>query len=94
MSRSLDGSGTLTCPDAATTDQGAYSCEAINTQGVVFAVPDTNVVVTNGGICQPPEFNNAALTNADCLRCFCFGVTAECASSSLFVSEARRFSIT
>ena len=41
---SIDGYGTLTCPDAQPTDQGAYSCESINIKGSVFAVPDTIVV--------------------------------------------------
>ena len=72
-------------------DQGAYSCEAINIKGSVFAIPDTVVVVSGSkGICQPPDFNSAALTNADCQRCFCFGVTSDCFSSGLSVSEVSR----
>jgi len=31
--------------DARLTDAGAYSCEAINSEGRVFAVPDTLVDV-------------------------------------------------
>ncbi|XP_043237332.1 basement membrane-specific heparan sulfate proteoglycan core protein-like isoform X3 [Amphibalanus amphitrite] len=85
---SEDGQGTLTCPDAQVSDQGAYSCEAINIKGSVFAIPDTVVVVSGaGGICQPPDFNSAALTNADCQRCFCFGATTDCFSSGLALSE-------
>ena len=75
-------------------DQGAYSCEAINIKGSVFAIPDTVVVVSGtGGICQPPDFNSAALTNADCQRCFCFGATTDCFSSGLSVSEVGRASV-
>ena len=29
--------GQLTCPNAVEQDQGAYSCEAINSQGTCFA---------------------------------------------------------
>ncbi|XP_037075728.1 basement membrane-specific heparan sulfate proteoglycan core protein-like isoform X4 [Pollicipes pollicipes] len=85
---SSGGLGTLTCPNAQVSDQGAYSCEAINIKGSVFAVPDTIVMVSgSGGICQPPDFNSAALTNADCQRCFCFGATTDCFSAGLSISE-------
>lgn len=29
--------GELVCPDITESDQGAYSCEAINSQGICFA---------------------------------------------------------
>jgi len=35
----------FTVTNAHITDQGAYSCEAINSQGRVFAVPDTIVTI-------------------------------------------------
>ena len=39
------GHGRLTVERAEYGDQGAYSCEAINSQGRVFATPDTIVTV-------------------------------------------------
>ena len=35
------------------------------------------------GICQSPMFNAEASTIRDCLRCFCFGITDQCVSSTL-----------
>ena len=37
----------MTVTDARAYDAGAYSCEAINTEGRVFAVPDTIVEVVD-----------------------------------------------
>ena len=88
-STSENGYGVLVCPDAQPTDQGAYSCEAINGQGSVFATPDAIVVVK--GIpakqCQPPFFNSLALSQEDCLNCFCFGVTNDCYSSDMSIMQ-------
>ncbi|KAK3867232.1 hypothetical protein Pcinc_027289 [Petrolisthes cinctipes] len=86
---SEDGRGTLFCPSAQPTDQGAYSCEAINTHGSVFAQPDAIVQVRGSGpsICVPPQFNSAAYSLRDCLTCFCFGATDQCYSSDRFVTQ-------
>lgn len=35
-----NGFGTLTIRDVKESDQGAYTCEAINAKGLVFGVPD------------------------------------------------------
>ena len=43
------GFGKLTVTDARREDAGAYSCEAINNGGRIFAVPDTMVYVVIGG---------------------------------------------
>ncbi len=40
-------SGTLTIRNVNLADAGAYSCEALNNQGFVFAVPDA-IVDVNG----------------------------------------------
>lgn len=37
---SENGRGTLTIRDVKEGDQGAYTCEAINAKGLVFAIPD------------------------------------------------------
>ncbi len=40
-----NGVGTLTINDVRESDAGAYSCEALNSQGRVFAVPDAIIYV-------------------------------------------------
>lgn len=37
---SENGHGTLIIRDVKESDQGAYSCEAINAKGMVFGIPD------------------------------------------------------
>lgn len=34
------GRGTLTIRDVKEADQGAYTCEAMNSRGMVFGIPD------------------------------------------------------
>ncbi|KAG7156955.1 Basement membrane-specific heparan sulfate proteoglycan core protein-like 4, partial [Homarus americanus] len=83
-----NGEGTLVCPRAQATDQGAYSCEALNSMGSVFAQPDCIVQVKGGSpVCQPPQFNAAAVTSQDCLTCFCFGATDQCHSADRFITQ-------
>lgn len=46
------------------------------------------------GVCRPPLFNEKASVTSDCLKCYCFGVTETCYSSSLFViNVSRKYSI-
>jgi len=40
--------GTLTVRNVNANDAGAYSCEALNNQGFIFAIPDAIVNVING----------------------------------------------
>ncbi|XP_021372607.1 basement membrane-specific heparan sulfate proteoglycan core protein-like isoform X2 [Mizuhopecten yessoensis] len=87
---SADGRGNLTITDARITDSGAYTCEAINTKGTIFAIPDAIVIVRRSpqpGVCRPPDFNVEASNSGQCLRCFCFGQTTDCYSSDLHVSQ-------
>ncbi|XP_076180736.1 terribly reduced optic lobes isoform X6 [Ptiloglossa arizonensis] len=88
---SVNGTGTLTCPDIQYADQGAYSCEAldrISTNGFVFATPDAIVIVTeDGNVCPKGKFNAEAKTVDDCISCFCFGVATECRSANLFTYQ-------
>ncbi|XP_050533162.1 basement membrane-specific heparan sulfate proteoglycan core protein-like isoform X14 [Daktulosphaira vitifoliae] len=84
---SVDGYGTLKCPDIQEADQGAYSCEGINIHGSEIAVPDTILVVKPIGkptSCSTGTFNDIALSKQDCVNCFCFGITSNCRSSKLF----------
>lgn len=39
------GRGNLTITDARVEDSGAYTCEAINTRGSIFATPDAIIIV-------------------------------------------------
>ncbi|XP_077509167.1 basement membrane-specific heparan sulfate proteoglycan core protein-like isoform X46 [Amblyomma americanum] len=77
------GFGVVTIRDVRQSDQGAWSCEAINSKQSVLATPDAILVVKNKGVCHPPLFNDKAQSGSECLRCFCFGVSQTCHSSSL-----------
>jgi hypothetical protein len=69
-------------------DQGAYSCEAINNRGSVFAVPDSILVVKKQpSVCRRGYFNSEARSPAECISCFCFGVTTDCQSADLFTYQ-------
>ncbi|XP_052547647.1 basement membrane-specific heparan sulfate proteoglycan core protein isoform X10 [Tympanuchus pallidicinctus] len=71
------GQGTLTIRDVKEADQGAYTCEAINTRGMVFGIPDSVLTVTpRPGPC--PEGHFQVTGTSRCLPCFCFGVTSSC----------------
>ncbi|CAK1554719.1 unnamed protein product [Leptosia nina] len=84
-STSENGIGTLTCPDMQTEDSGAYSCEAINNGGTVFAVPDSIVYVNRSeALCPAGYFNSEARSQSECIRCFCFGESTTCKSADLF----------
>ncbi|KAJ9587512.1 hypothetical protein L9F63_028234, partial [Diploptera punctata] len=84
---SINGVGTLTCPNIQESDQGAYSCEAINNRGSVFAVPDSILVVKKApSVCAAGYFNSEARSPAECISCFCFGVTTECSSGIALVA--------
>ncbi|XP_072773404.1 basement membrane-specific heparan sulfate proteoglycan core protein isoform X5 [Taeniopygia guttata] len=74
------GQGTLTIRDVKEADQGAYTCEAINTLGMVFGIPDSILTVTRPGPC--PEGHFQVTGTSRCLPCFCFGVTTSCRATS------------
>ncbi|KAL5013503.1 hypothetical protein ScPMuIL_007773 [Solemya velum] len=69
-------------------DSGAYTCEAINNKGSIFAIPDAIVIVRRqSGVCQPPLYNVAAGHRTECVPCFCFDHTSQCYSSGLHVTR-------
>ncbi|XP_058279281.1 basement membrane-specific heparan sulfate proteoglycan core protein isoform X3 [Hirundo rustica] len=74
------GQGTLTIRDVKEADQGAYTCEAINTLGMVFGIPDSILTVTRPGPC--PEGHFQVTGTSRCLSCFCFGVTTSCRATT------------
>lgn len=88
-----NGNGTLTCPDIQIEDQGAYSCEAINIRGSVFAVPDTILTVIDNkpNVCPRGYFNEEARDPRECISCFCFGHTSDCRSADLFIYQVGTF---
>ncbi|XP_050492346.1 basement membrane-specific heparan sulfate proteoglycan core protein-like isoform X4 [Bombus huntii] len=83
---SINGTGTLSCPDMQPENQGSYSCEALNSAGFVIAIPDAIVIVNKTGpeICPKGTFNSEARTADECISCFCFGVATQCRSANLF----------
>ncbi|CAL7942482.1 unnamed protein product [Xylocopa violacea] len=86
---SSNGTGTLTCPDMQREDQGAYSCEGLNSAGFVFAIPDAIVTVNEPSqdVCPKGMFNSEAKSVDECISCFCFGVATECRSANLFTYQ-------
>uniref|UniRef100_A0AAV2LZ82 Basement membrane-specific heparan sulfate proteoglycan core protein n=1 Tax=Knipowitschia caucasica TaxID=637954 RepID=A0AAV2LZ82_KNICA len=80
---SEDGRGTLTIRDVKETDQGAYTCEAINAKGLVFGIPDGVLTLTtssNLGNCPDGQFS----VDGRCLSCFCAGVSKNCKSTGRY----------
>ncbi|XP_065520473.1 basement membrane-specific heparan sulfate proteoglycan core protein isoform X3 [Lathamus discolor] len=64
------GQGTLTIRDVKESDQGAYTCEAINTLGMVFGIPDSILTVTRPGEHPSPlspPLRHAAVTITHCV---------------------------
>uniref|UniRef100_A0A8C4X261 Heparan sulfate proteoglycan 2 n=1 Tax=Eptatretus burgeri TaxID=7764 RepID=A0A8C4X261_EPTBU len=78
------GRGTLDIHDVKESDQGAYTCEAINSRGMIFAIPDAVLILqTRKGPCVQGQFDSSpAGSPAHCLPCFCFGVVQECLATS------------
>jgi dystroglycan 1 len=84
-----DGRGVLTIRNVGMKDQGAYTCEAMNSEGSVLATPDAIVnVIESDEDCPPGQFNKALPGNEPlCTDCFCFGVTNECEPIHVKVNE-------
>ncbi|CAF3609191.1 unnamed protein product [Adineta steineri] len=70
--------GTLTVRNCRLSDAGAYSCEALNNQGFIFAIPDAIVnVVIQGG--QVPEPERAPCNcNGHSTQCSQYGQCLNC----------------
>ncbi|XP_025416415.1 basement membrane-specific heparan sulfate proteoglycan core protein isoform X4 [Sipha flava] len=90
--KSVDGLGTLTCPDVQESDKGAYSCEGINIHGSEIAVPDTILEIKRTSTppptsCPRGTFNDVARSQNECINCFCFGISSACRSSNLYKTQ-------
>ncbi|XP_036447334.1 basement membrane-specific heparan sulfate proteoglycan core protein [Colossoma macropomum] len=78
------GQGTLTIRDVKEGDQGAYTCEAINAKGLVFAIPDGVLTLSRvPSNCPEGHFN----IGGRCLPCFCFGITKNCQSTGRYRNQ-------
>ncbi|XP_053952223.1 basement membrane-specific heparan sulfate proteoglycan core protein isoform X19 [Anastrepha ludens] len=87
VAKSHAGTGTLYCPDMDTQDQGAYSCEILNSKGRNFVTPDTQVTVDareHVDVCPAGFFNMLARRQDECINCFCFGISKSCKSANLY----------
>ncbi|KAJ8390133.1 hypothetical protein AAFF_G00110070 [Aldrovandia affinis] len=85
---SEDGRGTLTIRDVKEGDQGAYTCEAINAKGMVFAVPDGVLSLSlNTGNCPNGHFSVEG--SSRCVSCFCFGITKNCQNTGRYRNQIR-----
>ncbi|XP_069467045.1 basement membrane-specific heparan sulfate proteoglycan core protein isoform X3 [Ambystoma mexicanum] len=90
---SENGHGTLVIRDVKEADQGAYTCEAINTKGMVFGIPDGVLVLKpNRGPCAEGQFH--IQVSSKCVPCFCFGVTRACQNTGRYRNQIRlRFDV-
>ncbi|XP_069775261.1 basement membrane-specific heparan sulfate proteoglycan core protein isoform X3 [Narcine bancroftii] len=99
---SQNGQGTLIIRDVKESDQGAYTCEAINARGMIFAIPDALLILKSSlgnpfsplqrsaaetGICPDGHFNVEGTLR--CIPCFCFGLTKTCVSTSRYRDHIR-----
>ncbi|KAM9297026.1 LOW QUALITY PROTEIN: basement membrane-specific heparan sulfate proteoglycan core protein [Gastrophryne carolinensis] len=90
---SENGHGTLIIRDVKEADQGAYTCEAINTKGMVFGIPDGVLSLKpSRGPCSEGFF--FVESSARCIPCFCFGVTKVCQHAARYRNQIRlRFDV-
>uniref|UniRef100_I3KIJ1 Heparan sulfate proteoglycan 2 n=1 Tax=Oreochromis niloticus TaxID=8128 RepID=I3KIJ1_ORENI len=89
-----NGRGTLIIRDVKESDQGAYTCEAINAKGLVFGIPDGVLTLISNpnpvylsyihlffpGNCPDGHFS----VNGRCLSCFCAGISKNCKSTGRY----------
>uniref|UniRef100_A0A3P8QUC0 Heparan sulfate proteoglycan 2 n=1 Tax=Astatotilapia calliptera TaxID=8154 RepID=A0A3P8QUC0_ASTCA len=92
-----NGRGTLIIRDVKESDQGAYTCEAINAKGLVFGIPDGVLTL----ISNPNQGTDTSLgyihlffpgncpdghfsVNGRCLSCFCGGISKNCKSTGRY----------
>ncbi|KAM4703219.1 basement membrane-specific heparan sulfate proteoglycan core protein [Rhinophrynus dorsalis] len=85
---SESGHGTLIIRDVKESDQGAYTCEAINAKGMVFGIPDGVLVLKpSRGPCPEGSFHIEGTSR--CIPCFCFGVTKVCQQTGRYRNQIR-----
>uniref|UniRef100_A0A673C7V2 Heparan sulfate proteoglycan 2 n=1 Tax=Sphaeramia orbicularis TaxID=375764 RepID=A0A673C7V2_9TELE len=81
---SENGRGTLTIRDVKETDQGAYTCEAINAKGLVFGIPDGVLTLTsNPRNCPDGHFS----VEGRCMPCFCAGIVKNCKATGRYRNQ-------
>ena len=85
---SHNGRGTLTIKNATPEDQGAYTCEAMNSRGNQLATPDAVLFVTSPQLSTQCPTGTFRAPDNSCVDCWCNGVSSEV--SSMSVLTARR----
>uniref|UniRef100_A0A3B4GZM7 Heparan sulfate proteoglycan 2 n=1 Tax=Pundamilia nyererei TaxID=303518 RepID=A0A3B4GZM7_9CICH len=77
-----NGRGTLIIRDVKESDQGAYTCEAINAKGLVFGIPDGVLTLISNPNPNCPDGHFSV--NGRCLSCFCGGISKNCKSTGRY----------
>ncbi|CAG5113610.1 Oidioi.mRNA.OKI2018_I69.chr2.g7700.t1.cds [Oikopleura dioica] len=72
------GHGRLTIRNVTKEDEGAYSCEAMNSRGNIIPVPDAALFVRKPTAGRCPD-NTFKSPDGDCLNCWCSGQSSACA---------------
>ncbi|XP_072174592.1 basement membrane-specific heparan sulfate proteoglycan core protein-like [Diadema setosum] len=87
---SQNGVGVLVLENVRESDQGAYTCEAMNNQGYILVQPDAILTVIAGpSVCTGGYYNDDAEDVRECIPCYCFDLSRTCYSSSYYRDETR-----
>ncbi|XP_062871277.1 basement membrane-specific heparan sulfate proteoglycan core protein isoform X2 [Trichomycterus rosablanca] len=81
---SENGRGMLVIRDVKDSDQGAYTCEAINAKGLVFAIPDGVLTLSRTpSDCPDGQFR----ISGHCVSCFCAGISRHCQTTGRYRNQ-------
>jgi len=99
-----NGEGKIIIRNVQGKDQGAYTCEAMNNKGNLFAIPDAILELKNPRECgvvendcnerqfdAHPQQDETPKPDPICVDCFCFGHTTNCDASELRISKLSLF---
>lgn len=74
---SHNGRGALTIKNASPEDQGAYTCEAMNSRGNQLATPDAVLFVTSPQLTTTCPTGTFRAPDNSCVDCWCNGLSSE-----------------